>query len=127
MQNKIVGTIVSLLAFFSCSNSNHRVSLDEFDEILIQESVQIIDLRTPSEVKSTGLIKDAIIKNYLDSDFNEYISKLDKSKNYIIYCRSGGRSSRAVKIFLSEGLKVYELGVGINGWQKEGRPLVKSL
>lgn len=126
MQNKVAIALISFFSFFSCANTKHRITLDQFDKIVAQENVQIVDLRTPGEVKSTGVIKNAQVKNYFDSDFNDFVSSLDKSKQYVIYCRSGGRSSRAINNFLKAGLKVHELGMGINGWQEKGRPLVKN-
>lgn len=126
MQIKII-KLFTFLSLFSCfGTTSKRVSIDEFDKIVKQGNIKIVDLRTPKEVQSTGVVSGAEVKNYFDSDFDEYVKGLDKSRKYIIYCKSGGRSSRAVKSFLSAGLKVYELGAGISGWQEKGRPLVKN-
>jgi rhodanese-related sulfurtransferase len=53
-------------------------------------------------------------------DFDAKIDKLDKSKKYIVYCKSGGRSSRAVETMSEKGFKyIYELEGGISSWSGE--------
>ncbi len=58
----------------------------------------MIDVRTPAEFNA-GHIASAINIDYYDSDsFTREIKKLDKSKTYFVYCRSGNRSSKAILI-----------------------------
>jgi len=64
--------------------------------------VTLIDVRTPAET-SHGKIQGALEMNVTSMDFKNNISKLDRSKPYIIYCRSGMRSTRACKIMEKEG------------------------
>ena len=74
-------------------------------------------MRTPGEV-SEGYIDGAtLFIDYNGSNFDSKISKLDKSKSYIIYCHSGGRSARAFELMASKGFKkLYNLEGGISGW-----------
>ena len=52
--------------------------------------------------------------------FYEEAKKLDPSKNYYIYCRSGGRSGQACLLFNSLGIKnAYNLMGGILDWTGE--------
>ena len=41
--------------------------------------------------------------NITSTNFRQAIANLDKSKPYIVYCRSGMRSARACKIMEKEG------------------------
>jgi len=82
-----------------------------------EESTLIIDVRNPEEV-SEGYINGAnLFINYNGNDFESKITKLDKSKSYIIYCRSGGRSVSASQFMASKGFKkLYNLEGGISNW-----------
>lgn len=64
----------------------------------------LIDVRTPAEF-NTSHIASAINIDYEDSSFTEEINKLDKTKTYFIYCRSGNRSGRAHKIMKDAGIE----------------------
>lgn len=54
----------------------------------------IIDVRTPGEFASDH-ISGALNIDIYDSQFESQIKKLDKNKNYLLYCRSGSRSGQA--------------------------------
>lgn len=84
----------------------------------------IIDFRTKDEFNS-GYIKNALNIDFYAKDLEAQLNKLDKNKKYLIYCRSGNRSSQALEIMKKLNFKeVYEFG-GIIQWQKEGFPVVK--
>ncbi|MBT8327338.1 MAG: rhodanese-like domain-containing protein [Bacteroidia bacterium] len=78
------------------------------------KNVVVIDVRTPGEVAS-GYIKGTHkFLNINDSNFETSINELDKSKTYIMYCRSGARSGRAAGFMISNGFTdVYNLEGGI--------------
>ena len=79
----------------------------------MKEGKIIIDVRTKEEYNS-GHIKDAINIDFYSSDFEKQISKLDKNKNYLIYCMSGGRSSEVLEIMREMNFKnISELEGGI--------------
>ena len=85
----------------------------------------IIDVRTPAEFNA-GHIKGAKNINIADSDFKSRIEKLERDSNYLVYCRTGNRSGRAIK--LMEQLKfksIYHLQHGITEWVGEGKPVEK--
>lgn len=66
------------------------------EKLLRKEAVNIIDVREVEEV-AEGKIPEAcnIPLGLLEFRMHE----LDKKKEYIIVCRSGGRSARACSIF----------------------------
>ena len=84
-----------------------------------EESV-IIDVRTDDEF-STGYIEGAVnIDFYMGNKFISEIGKLDKSKSYFIYCKSGARSGQTCELMKQKGFKkVYNLEGGILGWTGE--------
>ena len=71
---------------------------------LIKKNFPISDVRTPAEFWE-GHIDNAINIDFNSNSFINEISKLDKSKTYLIYCRSGNRSSKAATIMDSLGFK----------------------
>ena len=85
----------------------------------------IIDVRTPSEYAG-GHIRDAVNINLNSAAFENDIDKLDKDKNYIVYCQAGGRSAAARKIMEELGFKhVINMNGGISVWISQGLPVVK--
>ena len=64
--------------------------------------------------------------NYLGDGFWDKIEQLDKSKDILIYCRSGRRSIRVCTLMKNGGFdptKVYNLSGGILEWIEEGLEL----
>ena len=125
---------ISAVAFLSgCTAQQSQVfktvSPDEAYR-LIQENRDnpnfvIIDIRTPQEYQA-GHIDGAVNIDYYSPNFKEELNKLDKTKTYLIYCRTGHRSGLAMPIFKELGFqKVYELGGGITAWAAKGYPIVK--
>jgi rhodanese-related sulfurtransferase len=85
----------------------------------------ILDIRTPPEYKKERLLNSVQI-DYYSKSFTHRLNKLDKNKTYLVYCRSGNRSGRALSIFKSMGFKnVYNMDQGINGWRRAGYPTVQ--
>ena len=80
----------------------------------------ILDVRTPNEW-AEGIIENAVMINILDpQSFMEEIEKLDKSKSYYIYCRSGARSGQACQVLNSININsAYNLMGGILEWKGE--------
>ena len=96
-----------------------------YDENKNNDNYVILDVRTPQEV-GQGKIDGAININFYDPDFKEQLNKLDKNKKYLIYCRSGARSSRALALTKELGFKeAYDLKGGILAWYKAGYNVVK--
>ncbi len=80
----------------------------------------ILDVRTPAEVEEGYIPNSKNIDIYLGQDFVAELEKLDKSKNYYVYCRSGARSGQACAIMNSVGFEnAYNLEGGIIAWEGE--------
>jgi rhodanese-related sulfurtransferase len=80
----------------------------------------ILDVRTQSEWEE-GIIPNAIhIDIYKGQGFIYEVDALDKSKNYYVYCKAGGRSAQACSIMNQLGFeKTYNLLGGIMEWDGE--------
>lgn len=77
----------------------------------------ILDVRTDEEVEE-GIIPGATqIDIYQGPGFLEQIEKLDKTKNYYVYCRSGNRSGQACAIMNNVGFQnTFNLSGGFMNW-----------
>lgn len=101
------------------------VSPSEAAELLKEEAVVVLDVRTPEEY-AEGHIANAVNIDFKDPAFGENIAGLEKEKSYLVHCRSGGRSAEALKQLETLGLeKIYHLTSGMNGWQEAGLPVVE--
>ncbi|HLW14099.1 MAG TPA: rhodanese-like domain-containing protein [Flavobacteriaceae bacterium] len=98
------------------------ITLDQWQEQLKADAdAIIIDVRKEDEV-AEGYIKNAInidVEN--PPKFMEETQKLDPSKAYYVYCRTGDRSMQACMVLESLGFEnVYKLDVGYEGWVENG-------
>jgi len=76
----------------------------------------VIDIRTPGEIILGKITKDALEMDfYKEKEFKEDLNKLDKTKRYLIYCRSGNRTDSTKLIMKDLGFTfVNDLKGGIN-------------
>lgn len=77
----------------------------------------ILDVRTEDEWND-GFIENAInIDIYKGQGFIYALEELDKSKNYYVYCKAGGRSQQACDIMNELGFEnTYNLVGGMLQW-----------
>jgi rhodanese-related sulfurtransferase len=97
-------------------------SLDvkKFNEMIsADKDAVLLDVRTPKEV-ADGMIPGAIVIDFTAPDFAGKISELDKEKTYFVYCKAGGRSSRAIEQMNGVGFKkLYNLEGGYDAWLED--------
>jgi len=86
-------------------------------ELEIDNNAVVLDVRTLAEVEE-GIIPNAIhIDIYRGQGFIDELEKLDKTKNYYVYCRSGNRSRQACYLMNQLGFEnAYNLIGGIMEW-----------
>lgn len=120
--------IVRILLLLSC-NAQVKTNLtaDEFEKAISQNTVQLLDVRTPAEYAG-GHIQNTLLANWNDKDeFNRRISFIDKKKPVYVYCLAGGRSAAAAEKMRGLGFEnVYELTGGINAWKAANKQLAGS-
>jgi phage shock protein E len=71
-------------------------------ELLAKPTTEVLDVRTPVEFM-TGHLTQARNLNVNNDDFAQQVAQLDTSKTYVVYCRSGKRSSKAADIMYQRG------------------------
>ena len=101
------------------------VNVDEFQNLIADPQVQLLDVRTPEEFDE-GHIAGATLVDANESDFLEKaLDVLDANRPVAVYCRSGRRSARAASWLSAKGYKVTNLDGGVIAWQDAGKTLVK--
>ena len=115
------------MTFFSSFFSKDRqrpsnveiLTCTAFLDAVFDESVQLIDVRTPREYDGEH-IKGAVNVDWFQPfKFKRSIRKLNKAQPVYIYCRSGNRSQKAAKELSRIGFKkIYDLQGGINSLKK---------
>lgn len=112
---------LAFLTFSACSsgaNSKGYADVDVagFKAKMTEPNTVILDVRTPAET-AEGMIDGAIAIDYEADTFEAEVDKLDKEKTYLVYCKSGGRSSGACRILAQKGFKnLYNLDGGYSAW-----------
>ena len=80
----------------------------------------ILDVRTADEVEEGSIPNATNIDIYLGQEFLDQIAKLDKTKNFYVYCRSGNRSGQACALMNNLGIEnAYNLEGGFMNWEGE--------
>lgn len=125
---KYLVLLFGVMFFFGCKaqNSVKVLTAEEFAAAVKEDKKAVVlDVRRPDEF-AAGHIEGAVLLNFLDTvAFNAGVEKLDKSKTYYIYCRSGRRSNSAAVILQKKGFTVFDLGGGFLSWQRYNLPWVK--
>jgi rhodanese-related sulfurtransferase len=117
---------------FEQSNQNNSTNLSSTEaKTLIEQNKTnpkfvILDVRTLSEMQES-YIKNSVNLDFRSSDFEQKIDNLDKNKTYLVYCKTGFRSQKAVDLMKQKNfLEVYNISNGILEWKNQGFETQKS-
>jgi len=117
--------VFTMLLIVGCGNSQQqdgieKVTPEAFSKKLeMAEKPQLIDVRTLAEF-SEGHLQNALNLDINEDDFEKQLQTLDKAAPVYVYCRSGGRSAKAVEQMKKMGFReIYELEGGILSWKGE--------
>lgn len=119
---------VALLLVAACGASktdNAAIDAKTFAEKLANTEYTLVDVRSPEEF-ATNHLKNANNINVNGVDFVQKAELLDKNKDVLVYCKSGGRSARATEQLRAMGYTVYDLEGGILSWQSQGYDVVSD-
>ncbi len=97
------------------------ITQEEWEERIASDgNAVILDVRTEEEVED-GFIPNMLnIDIRLGQEFLDEVEKLDKTKNYYVYCRSGARSAQACTLMSQMGFETtYNLIGGFMNWDGE--------
>lgn len=107
------------------STAGKTVSQQKFQRLMKKKNTVLLDVRTPGEYKA-GHIPGAVLLDVLQpGHFKKELAVLDKNKKYLLYCRSGKRSTDARFLMKTAGFtKLYDLEGGFSKWEgaKEQQP-----
>lgn len=94
------------------------IDIVEFEKLMSKEGITLVDVRTPEEI-AAGHIEGAMGIDYKADNFKEEIGKLDRDGEYLLYCRSGNRSGKAMKLMKKMGFtKMYNMEGGYLAWSE---------
>ncbi|MDP8269578.1 MAG: DUF1573 domain-containing protein [Candidatus Tenebribacter davisii] len=81
------------------------------------DDLVILDVRTPKEYEN-GCLEEALNFDFLDKNFYRTIQLLDRSRIYLVYCKSGIRSEEAIEIMSNLGFEnIFHMSEGMDGWK----------
>lgn len=100
------------------------VTVEQAKELVeTKPNLVILDVGTESEFKE-GHIEGAV--NIPADELEQRIGELDKNDEYLVYSRTGNRSTIAAQILFERGYsKVFNMAGGIEAWTRAGFPTVK--
>lgn len=105
-----------LAASSQAKEGYESISPEQARELLSDEGAIFLDVRTPEEI-AAGSIDKAVQIDVMASGFSTKVDKLDKTKTYVVYCRSGRRSANACNIMSKKGFgKLHNLKGGYLAW-----------
>ena len=128
---KLVGLVVVLLLLVAaCSSGSDTATIElvspaDAAQVIDDDpaGLVVLDIRTPEEYADVRLA-GALNVDYYAPDFADQLDGLDKNDPYVMYCRTGNRSSDAVKTMKDLGfVEVYEIDGGIVNWYDSGFPV----
>lgn len=128
---KVLLILITAFAFAACTvdadKQENTLDVSAFEEKLANTPDKILlDVRTPSEYRR-GHLREAVLIDVQGPDFAGQVQKLDKSKPLFVYCASGIRSEKAVKILQELGFReIYEMEEGFNAWAEAGKSFDKD-
>ena len=102
-----------------------EITVEELKKKLdAKEDILVLDVREPHELEICRLEGT---KEIPLGDLETRFAELDKEKELIVHCRSGGRSAKAVAFLKSKGYdKAVNLAGGILAWAEKIDPSMQS-
>jgi adenylyltransferase/sulfurtransferase len=119
-ENPTVTELIDYQEF--CGIPQASAQAEEVPEITVREleerlgEVSVLDVREPHEYEVANIGARLIPLGELP----ERLVELDKDEPLAVYCKTGGRSARAVKLLREAGFQdVYNVRGGITAWSEE--------
>ena len=130
MLKRIYLSILSALTFSSITTpafaEGKFLSVEDAHSLAQKGELTLIDIRTPDEWKNSEIPEFAELLQLQRDDFVETIIKKSKSNPdspIALICRSGARSTHAIKMLMEAGIKdIYNVKEGSLGWKAKGLP-----
>ena len=122
MRNFLIVLLAGLLLTTACSTTRipaagSSITATQLQSLNTKGKIQLIDARTEGEFKEGHIPGAQLLDVLQEASFLQQIKSLDTNKAYVVYCRSGRRSKRAMELMLQNGFKkVSDLDGGFQGW-----------
>lgn len=104
-----------LISHVSCTGQKTWIDLDVEQAISMFDSTDVVflDVREPDELEEDGFVEGSINIDFYQDDFEDKLNQLDRSKKYVVYCRSGRRSAKTCEMMNEMGFeKLYNIKEG---------------
>lgn len=102
-----------------------HVDAATFQKLAKTPGTVLLDVRTAQEF-SEGHLQGAQNLDFSSEGFSASIAGLDKSMNYMVYCKSGRRSAMAAEQMKDAGFtKITDLKGGITAWREARLPVAR--
>lgn len=99
------------------------IGLEEMKALVNKPNVQVVDVRGASEFKA-GHINGAT--HVFVGTIEKHLDKIDSSKEVVIHCQAGDRSSIASSLLAKNGIRVKNYTGGFSEWANSGNPVVTA-
>jgi len=83
----------------------------------------VLDVREPHELGIAKIDEDLHIPM---GDIGARLGEIDKSKDWVVICRSGNRSGTVTEYLAGQGYKVRNLQGGLLGWARDVDPSMRT-
>ncbi len=111
--------IVALSTTFGCAQNKKSTATETTQTEVSQEETFYVDVRTPEEF-AEGSAKNAV--NIPLDQVEKNLAQFKDKKNIVVFCRSGGRSAKAIDILKNNGITNVTNG---GTWQEVNALLTK--
>lgn len=98
------------------SGDYQNITLEEFNDLRTKDGYVVLDVRAPKELAS-GQVPGHVQINFMSRDFKSEVQSLDKSKKYLVHCKSGNRSAKACAMMADMGFEVCNFQGGRDAWK----------
>jgi rhodanese-related sulfurtransferase len=132
-RNGIVWTVLLILAVVTTAvaagSPVRNVTVGKAQKLIKEHAGRadfvILDVRTPGEF-AEGHIDGAVNLDIQSPAFEKGLRALDRSRSYLVYCRTGNRSRRATLTMEALGFRsIFHMTEGIVKWKQQTRPLAR--
>ncbi len=122
----VVSVVFMLVSSCSIGQNKNEIQIAAFQNKIATENYTLVDVRTAEEY-ADGHLEGALNIDYFSATFSEDIGKLGFETPVLVYCRSGNRSGKSMKIMYDMGFKeVKNLIGGYKGWVSENNSVIKE-
>ncbi|GIO28701.1 rhodanese-like domain-containing protein [Ornithinibacillus bavariensis] len=97
-----------------------NITPTEAKEKFKQKNVQFIDVRTPGEYTRNHQLPFRNIPLY---ELTQRVNELNKTKDVVVICQSGIRSSKAARVLKKHGFnQIFNVKGGMSAWKRMNMP-----